>query len=193
MDRFRKSRVRSRGVGPNDPLVGFSRPTDSAGSVGTRVKKTIKNHASYFRTNRILSRKLFTHPCYIGDMTAQTDRQKLPDALVETPDDPDVSTVRSERTHLDQRINDLRPTPSGTIRAETKGEIVDITDRGSYTLVGAYPTSGNGSDAYPQPLFPYRVNREKRPNGMRRMSCSVSSPRRSTYWWSRSSFIPQST
>ena len=98
-------------------------------------------------------------------MTAQTDRQKLPDAFVETLDNLDVSTLRSVRTYLDQRIDDLRPTLPGMIRTETEGEIVDIIDRGPCTLVGKYPTSRDSSDTYPQPLFFYRVKREKRLNG----------------------------
>ena len=98
-------------------------------------------------------------------MAAQTDRQNLPDALVEILDDLDVSTLRSVRTYLDQRIDDLRPTLPEMIRAEAEGEIVDIRDRGPYTLVRKYPTSRDSSDTYPQPLFLYRVKREKRLNG----------------------------
>ena len=98
-------------------------------------------------------------------MTAQADHQKLPDALVETVEYLDVSTLRSVRTYLDQRIDDLRPTLPEMIRAETEGEIVDITDRGPYTLVRKYPTPRNSSDTYSQPLFFYRVKREKRLNG----------------------------
>ena len=98
-------------------------------------------------------------------MTAQTDRQKLPDALVEILDDLDVSTLRSVRTYLDQRIDDLHPTLPEMIRAEAEGEIVDITDRGPYTLVRKYPASRDSSDTDPQPLFLYRVKREKRLNG----------------------------
>ena len=105
-------------------------------------------------------------------MTAQTDRQKLPDALVEILDGLDISTLRSVRTYLDRRIDDLRPTLPGMIRAETEGEIVDITDRGPYTLVRKYPTSGNSSDTYQQPLFLYRVKREKRLNGEERLHWS---------------------
>jgi len=98
-------------------------------------------------------------------MTAQTDRQGLPDALVEILDDLDVSTLHSVRTYLDQRIDDLRSTLPEMIRAETGSEIVDIIDRGPYTLVRKYPTSRDDSDTYPQPLFLYRVRREKRLNG----------------------------
>ena len=105
-------------------------------------------------------------------MTAQADRQKLPDALVEILDDLDVSTLRSVQTYLDQRIDDLRPTLAGMIRAETEGEIVDITDRGPYTLVRKYPASRDSSDTDPQPLFLYRVKREKRLNGEERLHWS---------------------
>ena len=97
-------------------------------------------------------------------MTAQTDRQKLPDALVEILDGLDVSTLRSVQTYLDQRIDELRPTLPEMTRAETEGEIIDITDRGPYTLVRKYLTSRDSSDTYPQPLSLYRVRREKRLN-----------------------------
>ena len=105
-------------------------------------------------------------------MAAQTDRQNLPDALVEILDDLDVSTLRSVRTYLDQRIDNLRPTLPEMIRAETEGEIVDIIDRGPYTLVRKYPTSRDNSETYPQPLFLYRVKREKRLNGEERLHWS---------------------
>jgi len=99
------------------------------------------------------------------DMTAQTDHQELPDVLVEILDGLNVSTLRSVRTYLGQRIDDVRPTLPEMIRAETEGEIVDIVDGGPYTLVRKYPTSGDSSDTDPQPLFLYRVKREKRLNG----------------------------
>ena len=105
-------------------------------------------------------------------MTAQTDRQQPPDALVESLDDLDVSTLRSVRTYLDQRIDDLRSTLPEMIRAETGDEIVDIIDRGPYTLVRKYPTPRDDSDTYPQPLFLYRVRREKRRNGEERLHWS---------------------
>jgi hypothetical protein len=98
-------------------------------------------------------------------MIAQTDRQKPPNTLIEILDDLDILTLRSVRTYLDQRIDDLRPTLPEMIRAETEGEIVDIRDRRSYTLVRKYPTSRDNSDTYPQPLSLYRVKREKRLNG----------------------------
>ena len=105
-------------------------------------------------------------------MTTQTDRQKPPAALVEILDDLDASTLRSVRIYLDQRLDSLRPTLPEMIRAETKGEIVDITDRGPYTLVRKYPTSRDSSDTYPQPLFLYRVKREKRLNDEERLHWS---------------------
>jgi len=98
-------------------------------------------------------------------MTTQADRQKPPAALVEILDDLDVSTLRSVQTYLDQRIDELRPTLPEMTRAETEGEIIDITDRGPYTLVRKYLTSRDSSDTYPQPLSLYRVKREKRLNG----------------------------
>jgi rubrerythrin len=58
------------------------------------------------------------------------------------------------------------------IRAETEGEIVDIIDRGPYTLVRKYPTSRDSSTTYPQPLSLYRVKREKRLNGEQRLHWS---------------------
>lgn len=93
------------------------------------------------------------------------DRQKPPDTLIEIFDDLDISTLRSVRSYLDQRIDDLRPTLPEMIRAETESEIVDIRDGRSYTLVRKYPISRDNSDTYPQPLSLYRVKREKRLNG----------------------------
>ena len=98
-------------------------------------------------------------------MTAQTDRQKLLDALVEILDDLDASARRSVRTRPDRRIDDSRPTLPGMVRAETEGETVDVTDRGPYTLASEYSTFRDSSATCPQSLSPYRVRREKRLNG----------------------------
>jgi hypothetical protein len=98
-------------------------------------------------------------------MKSRTTRQNPPDALVEILDDLDVPTLRSVRTYVDQRIDDLRPTLPEMIRSETEGEIVDITESGPYTLVRKYPPSGDSSDTGPRPPSLYRVTREKQPNG----------------------------
>ena len=62
-------------------------------------------------------------------MTAQTDRQKLPDALVEILDGLNVPTVRSTRTCPTRHVDDLRPTRPRTIR--TEGKIVNVIHRGN--------------------------------------------------------------
>ena len=98
-------------------------------------------------------------------MNARTNRRRLPNALVEILDDLDASTLRTVRTHVDQRLDDLRPTTPEVIRSETEGEIVEITDGRPYTLVRKRPPSGEGADTGPRPLSLYRVKRAKRLNG----------------------------
>jgi len=98
-------------------------------------------------------------------MTPRTERQNLPDVLVEVLDDLDAPALRAVRAHVDQRLDDLRPTLREMIRSETDGEIVDIVDDRPYTLVRKYRSSDGGSDAGPQPLALYRVTREKRLSG----------------------------
>ena len=58
------------------------------------------------------------------------------------------------------------------IRSETDSETVDILDSRPYTLVRKHRSSGGGSDTGPQPLALYRVTREKRLNGERRLHWS---------------------
>ena len=105
-------------------------------------------------------------------MNPRTERQNLPDALVDVLDDLDAPALRAVRAHVEQRLNDLRPTLRETIRSETDGEPVDIVDSRPYTLVRKYRSSGGGSEAGPQPLALYRVTREKRLNGERRLHWS---------------------
>ena len=105
-------------------------------------------------------------------MNPRTERQNLPDALVEVLDDLDAPALRAVRAHVEQRLDDLRPTLREMIRSETDSEIVEIVDSRPYTLVRKYRSSGGGSDTGPQPLALYRVTREKRLNGERRLHWS---------------------
>ena len=105
-------------------------------------------------------------------MNPRTERQNLPDALVDVLDDLDAPALRAVRAHVEQRLDDLRPTLRETIRSETEGEPVDIVARRPYTLVRKHRSSGGGSEAGPQPLALYRVTREKRLNGERRLHWS---------------------
>ena len=105
-------------------------------------------------------------------MNPRTGRQDLPDALVEVLDDLDAPALRAVRAHVEQRLDDLRPTLRETIRSETEGEIVEIVDSRPYTLVRKHRSSDGGSDTGPQPLALYRVTREKRLNGERRLHWS---------------------
>ena len=105
-------------------------------------------------------------------MNPRTERQNLPDALVEVLDDLDAPALRAVRAHVDQRLDDLRPTLREMIRSETDSEIVEIVDSRPYTLVRKYRSSGGGFDTGPQPLALYRVTREKRLNDERRLHWS---------------------
>ena len=105
-------------------------------------------------------------------MNSRTERQNLPGALVEVLDDLDGPALRAVRAHVEQRLDDLRPTLREMIRSETDSEIVEIVDSRPYTLVRKYRSSGGGSEAGPRPLALYRVTREKRLNGERRLHWS---------------------
>ena len=67
-------------------------------------------------------------------MNPRTERQNLPDALVDVLDDLDAPALRAVRAHVEQRLDDLRPTLREMIRSETDSEIVDIVDSRPYTL-----------------------------------------------------------
>ena len=105
-------------------------------------------------------------------MNPRTERQNLPGALVEVLDDLDGPALRAVRAHVEQRLDDLRPTLSDVIRSKTGSEVVDITDSRPYTLVRKYRSSGNSSGAGRRTLSLYRVAREKRLNGERRLHWS---------------------
>jgi hypothetical protein len=105
-------------------------------------------------------------------MTSRTERRNLPDALVDVLDDLDAPALRAVRAHVEQRLDDLRPTLREMIRSETAGEPVDIVDGRPYTLVRKHRSSGGGSGAGPQPLALYRVTREKRLDGEWRLHWS---------------------
>ena len=98
-------------------------------------------------------------------MTPWTERQNLPDALVEALGDLDAPAVRAVRAHVEQRLGDLRPTLSDVIRSKTGSEVVDITDSGPYALVRKYRASGDSSGAGQRTRSLYRGAREKQLNG----------------------------
>ena len=105
-------------------------------------------------------------------MRPRSERQNLPDALVEVLDGLDAPALRAVRTHVEQRLDDLRPTLRETIQSETDGEIVDITDSGPDTLVRKYRSSTNSPEAGQRALSLYRVTRERRLNGEERLHWS---------------------
>ena len=105
-------------------------------------------------------------------MGPRTERQNLPDALVDVLDDLDAPALRAVRAHVEQRLDDLRPTLSDVIREKTGSYVVDITDSGPYTLVRKYRSSGDRSGAGRRTLSIYRVAREKRPNCEERLHWS---------------------
>lgn len=98
-------------------------------------------------------------------MSASTTSQEPPDRLVEILDELDAPTLRGVRSYAEQRLDDLRPPLEELIRSEADGEIVDIDDRGAYTLVRKCPPVGAESETTSRPLHLYRVKREERLDG----------------------------
>lgn len=98
-------------------------------------------------------------------MSTLEESQDLPESLVELLDGLDASTLRAVRTHVEQRLDELRLPLREQIRSETDGEIVDIEDQGVYTLVRKYSPSQEHTETDRQPLSLYRVKREERPDG----------------------------
>lgn len=98
-------------------------------------------------------------------MTASTKNQKPPDTLFEILDGLDAPTLRTVRTYVDERLDDLRPPLQEQVRSEANEEIVDIKDCGAYTLVSKYSPSQGTAGRSPQPLSLYRVKRERQLNG----------------------------
>ena len=105
-------------------------------------------------------------------MTPRTEHRSFPDGLVEALDDLDGPALRAVRAHVDQRLDDLRPTLREMIRSKTGSEVVDITNSGPYALVRKYRPSGNSSGAGRRTLSLYRVAREKQLNGEERLHWS---------------------
>lgn len=97
-------------------------------------------------------------------MSAPTERQGLPDTLIEVLDDLDAPTLRRVRTYVEQRLDDLQPSLEAQIRSEANGEVVDIQDCGAYTLVRKYPPAQDNPEKATGPLTLYRVKPETQPN-----------------------------
>lgn len=76
----------------------------------------------------------------------------------------DLSELRAALTYVEQRLDYCRPSIAEQIRAEADGEIVDIEDSGTYTLVRKRPIGQGDSKAAPQTVSLYRVRRQKQPN-----------------------------
>jgi hypothetical protein len=98
-------------------------------------------------------------------MEQRTKGQDLPDALVDVLDGLNAPALRSVRVHVEQRLDELRPTLREMVRSEADCEIVDIIDDRPYTLVRKYRSPGGSSDAAPRTLSLYRVKRETQLDG----------------------------
>lgn len=105
-------------------------------------------------------------------MSVPTEKQEPPDTLVEIIDDLDAPTLRTVRTHVEQRLDGLRPSLQEQIRSEANGEVVDIEDCRSYTLVRKCPPSSGTSKRDSRFLALYRVTRETELNGEESLSWS---------------------
>jgi len=98
-------------------------------------------------------------------MRAPQKRKSFPDALTEPLNELSASALRAVRTYVEQRLDEVRPTLPELIRSEADGEIVDIIDRGAYTVVRKYPPSQDSYDGSSQPLSLYRAKRVRQMNG----------------------------
>jgi hypothetical protein len=84
-------------------------------------------------------------------MKQRTKGQDLPDSLVDILDGLDAPALRTG-VHVEQRLDDLRPTLREMVRSEADCEIADIIDDSPYTLVRKYRSPGGSSDAAPRTL-----------------------------------------
>lgn len=94
-----------------------------------------------------------------------TAREALPADLVETVDELDAPALRHLSGYVNQRLRDSSEPIAEMIREEAGGEILDIDDRGTYTLVRKRPQSRDASEAGSQPVSVYHVRRKRRPDG----------------------------
>ncbi|ESP89717.1 hypothetical protein [Candidatus Halobonum tyrrellensis] len=96
-------------------------------------------------------------------MSMPTKRENPPDILTEILDDLDAATLRSVRTYVERRLDDVGCSMVERICSETEGAVVDIEYYGPYTLVWKYPPDGD--DGETKPLSLYRVTREWQVDG----------------------------
>lgn len=94
-----------------------------------------------------------------------TAREALPDDLVETVDVLDVPALQRLSAYVDQRLADTREPIAEMIREEAKEEILDVDDRGAYTLVRKRPSGHDASEAGSQTVSVYHVRRKQQPDG----------------------------
>ena len=80
----------------------------------------------------------------------------LPDELVESVDGLDAPVLRELSAYVERRLAVMSEPLPEMIREEASGEILDIEDRGAYTLVRK--RSPTGED--PRPISVYHVSRQ---------------------------------
>lgn len=67
--------------------------------------------------------------------------EQLPDQLVEALDALETPGLRAVRAYVDRRLASGQTPPVERVRAEADGEVLDVDDRGVYTLVRKRPES----------------------------------------------------
>lgn len=89
----------------------------------------------------------------------------LPDALVEILDTLDAPALRDVAAYVDRRIEESHTPLAERVLAAADGDVVDVDDRGSYTLVRKRLSGQAGPGADSGTVALYHVTWETPPDG----------------------------
>lgn len=100
-----------------------------------------------------------------------TPPEQLSEPLIETLDELTASELRTVRTYVEHRLEEVRTPIAEQIRAEATGEVLDIEDCGTHTLVRMCSPTSKTASADTSILL-YSVRREKRLDGSKALHWS---------------------
>lgn len=102
----------------------------------------------------------------MNDSAGEPDAaQGLPDALVETLDGLEPRALRAVADYVEDRLANAQVPIADLIDAEGRRDVLDVDDRGPYTLVRTKTRGAMGADEDPRGVSLYHVSREQRLDG----------------------------
>lgn len=89
----------------------------------------------------------------------------LPDTLVAQIDSLELPELKAVLSYVEQRIESPHPPIEEEIEANAPGEVIEIENHGTGTLVRTHPPNPDGPGANTEIVSLYHVRREQHPDG----------------------------